>query len=199
MVPLTVPDTFRRNLTRVCLFVWKGQGKSDLFGLERLNLKSLGCLCKKYWLAIRKCRSWSNEEISELELHICRLSTIRRDNNWNHVRGWDHHGKEYIETRICGNKLSDQVTTQKADRTSHIIWHNFFSPENYTKRGREKLNSKEKSTYKVFDAKLLESSKAQRKDSEGADSAQSQNSDSGSRQHCCWSQKELASFMNSKT
>lgn len=47
-MPLTVPDTFRRNLTLVCLFVWKGQGKSDLFGLERLNLKSLGCLCKKY-------------------------------------------------------------------------------------------------------------------------------------------------------
>lgn len=67
--------------------------------------------------------------------------------------------------------MSDQVTALKADRTSHVIWHNFFSPENYTKKGREKLNSKEKSTYEVSDAKLLESSKAQRKDSEGADSA----------------------------
>lgn len=107
------------------LFFWKEQGKSDVCGLERLNLKSLGCLCRKYWLGIRKCRYWINEEISELELHICQLSTIHRDNNWNHVRGWDHHGKEYIETRICGNKSSDQVTTLKADRTSHIIWHNF--------------------------------------------------------------------------
>ena len=39
-MPVTVTDTFRKSLALVCLFIWRGQGKSDLVGLERLNLKS---------------------------------------------------------------------------------------------------------------------------------------------------------------
>ena len=42
VVPLTVTDPFWKSLALVRLCTWKEQGKSDLFRLDELHLKSLG-------------------------------------------------------------------------------------------------------------------------------------------------------------
>lgn len=67
-----------------------------------------------------------------------------------------------------------------------------FSPQNYieTKRGREKLNFKEKSTEKVFDVKL--SLKFQSSDQEKMQSELTllKSRALESSRHCCWQHRE---------